>query len=95
MVSPWNTPLNRRRAESLAFRTERTKKPGQSRAPLCCSQNWYAYCGANSWVQGAMRFVTVSLWKVACSRNWNQPPCPLDVCATLLLSFVAKSSHEL
>ena len=44
---------------------------------------------------GAMRSQRVSLWKEVCSRNWNQPPCPFTVSATLLLSFVPKSCQEL
>jgi hypothetical protein len=29
------------------------------------------------------------------SRKRNQPPAPLSLCATLLLSSMAKSCHEL
>ena len=44
---------------------------------------------------GAMRSVSVSLWKAVWSRKRSQPPAFLPVCATLFFSFVAKSSHEL
>src|SRR6266576_5068356 len=38
---------------------------------------------------GAIRSVSVSLWKAVWSRNRDQPPSFLFVCATLFFSFVA------
>lgn len=44
---------------------------------------------------GAMRSVSVSVWKSVCSRNWDHGLSFLVVCATPFFSPVAKSSHEL
>src|SRR5215472_5183688 len=44
---------------------------------------------------GAMRSVSVSVWKSVCSRNWYQGLSFFVVCATPVFSPVAKSSHEL
>src|SRR5439155_1352923 len=44
---------------------------------------------------GPMRSVSVSLWKAMWSRKRSQPLSFFAVCATLVFSPVAKSSHEL
>ncbi len=89
-------PYGRRNAK---FRAVETTAPapgtGALPGPEVDQTAWAIEVNRPYLLYGAIRSVSVSLWKAVWSRKRSQPPSFLAVCATLFFSFVAKSSHEL